>query len=146
MWILTRLPSFGHHLSECYLATESVKLDRQISLNGKDSKCYSVEPVLRCQPGCAPVRTTSVNVGFHCVPAGEWNKKTSRGQARMLPFSVRSLIAPSPPLQSPAWTAQRVWAASSRRVWTWQKRQWLTWPAAATLNVPNFTAFGPSYV
>lgn len=79
VWILTRLPFFRHHISECYLATESVKLDRQISLNGQASKCYSVEPVLRCQPGCSPVRTTTVNVGFHCVPAGEWNKKTWRG-------------------------------------------------------------------
>lgn len=66
-WVI---PGTGcRDISKCYLATESVKLDRQISLNGQDSKCYSVEPVLRCQPGCAPVRTTSVNVGFHCVPA-----------------------------------------------------------------------------
>ena len=34
------------------------------------SRCYSVEPVLRCLPGCSPIRTTPVTVGFHCVSAG----------------------------------------------------------------------------
>lgn len=68
------------------------------------------------------------------------------GQARVLPFSVSSLIAPSPPLQSPVWTGPRVWAASSRRVQMWQKGPSLTWPAAATHSVPNVTAFLPCYV
>lgn len=56
---------------ECYMRLESVKLEKQMILHGKESKCYSVEPVLRCLPGCMSVRTTSVTVGFHCVPAGE---------------------------------------------------------------------------
>lgn len=38
---------------------------------GKDSKCFSVEPVLRCLPGCSPVKTTPVTVGYHCVATGE---------------------------------------------------------------------------
>lgn len=73
MWVctLTRLTFPAHLLPECYMKAESVKLDRQISLNSQDSKCYSVEPVLRCLPECTPVRTTTVNVGFHCVPTSE---------------------------------------------------------------------------
>lgn len=50
---------------------ESVKLDKQILMEGQESKCYSVEPVFRCLPGCMPVRTTLVKIGFHCVPAGK---------------------------------------------------------------------------
>ena len=50
---------------------ESVKLEKQILIEGQESKCYSVEPVLRCLPGCMPVRTTQVKIGFHCMPAGE---------------------------------------------------------------------------
>lgn len=49
---------------------ESVKLEKQVTLHGQESKCYSVEPVLRCLPGCMSVRTTTVTVGFHCLPAG----------------------------------------------------------------------------
>lgn len=60
---------------------ESVKLDKQMNLQGQDSKCYSVEPVLRCLPGCMPVRTTTVNVGFHCVPAGESERKKKLSHA-----------------------------------------------------------------
>uniref|UniRef100_A0A7N9AXN3 Vitellogenin-2-like n=1 Tax=Mastacembelus armatus TaxID=205130 RepID=A0A7N9AXN3_9TELE len=55
--------------SECYIKHESVKLEKQVILNGEESKCYSVEPVLRCLPGCMSVRTTTVTVGFHCLPA-----------------------------------------------------------------------------
>lgn len=49
---------------------ESVKLEKQVTLQGQESKCYSVEPVLRCLPGCMSVRTTPVRVGYHCVSAG----------------------------------------------------------------------------
>ncbi|XP_051231932.1 vitellogenin-2 [Dicentrarchus labrax] len=55
--------------SECYMKLESVKMEKQVNIHGQESKCYSVEPVLRCLPGCMPVRTTAVTVGFHCVPA-----------------------------------------------------------------------------
>lgn len=54
--------------SECRMKLESVKLDKQKIVNGQESKCYSVEPVLRCLDGCYPVRTTPVTIGFHCVP------------------------------------------------------------------------------
>ncbi|KAI9519342.1 Vitellogenin-2 [Dissostichus eleginoides] len=54
--------------SECYIKLESVKLEKQVMLHGQESKCYSVEPVLRCLPGCMPVRTTPVTVGYHCLP------------------------------------------------------------------------------
>ncbi|KAF6714692.1 Vitellogenin-2 [Oryzias melastigma] len=54
--------------AECYMKLESVKLEKQVNHFGEDSKCYSVEPVLRCLPGCMPVKTTTVNVGYHCLP------------------------------------------------------------------------------
>lgn len=56
---------------ECYMTLESVKLEKKVMLHGQESKCYSVEPVLRCLPGCMPVRTTTAAVGYHCLPAGE---------------------------------------------------------------------------
>ncbi|KAM4629838.1 vitellogenin-like [Polymixia lowei] len=55
--------------TECRMRLESVQLEKQMTVHGQESKCYSVEPVLRCLPGCFPVRTTPVSVGFHCVPA-----------------------------------------------------------------------------
>uniref|UniRef100_A0AAQ5XYG5 Phosvitin n=1 Tax=Amphiprion ocellaris TaxID=80972 RepID=A0AAQ5XYG5_AMPOC len=58
-------------VSECFVERQSVKLEKQVNLHGQQSKCYSVEPVLRCLAGCTTLRTTAVNVGFHCVPAGE---------------------------------------------------------------------------
>lgn len=64
------LPSFCL-FAGCLMKHESVKLDKQIFMEGEESKCYSVEPVLRCLPGCVPLRTTQVKIGFHCVPAGE---------------------------------------------------------------------------
>ena len=57
--------------TECRLRLESVKLEKQMIVNGQESKCYSVEPVLRCLNGCHPVRTTPVTIGFHCLPTGE---------------------------------------------------------------------------
>ncbi|XP_049442919.1 vitellogenin-1-like isoform X2 [Epinephelus fuscoguttatus] len=57
--------------SECRMKLESVKLERQVNIHGQESKCFSVEPVLRCLPGCFPVKTTTVTVGFHCMPAGD---------------------------------------------------------------------------
>ncbi|XP_073699923.1 vitellogenin-like [Garra rufa] len=53
--------------SQCRMKLESVKLEKQAILNGQESKCYSVEPVLRCLPGCAPIRTTPVTIGYHCL-------------------------------------------------------------------------------
>uniref|UniRef100_A0A667ZJG6 Vitellogenin-like n=1 Tax=Myripristis murdjan TaxID=586833 RepID=A0A667ZJG6_9TELE len=57
--------------SECRVRQESVLLEKQMTIHGQESKCYSVEPVLRCLSGCFPVKTTPVTVGFHCLPVGE---------------------------------------------------------------------------
>ncbi|XP_035508778.1 vitellogenin-like [Morone saxatilis] len=55
--------------TECRMKLESVQLEKQVNIHGQESRCYSVEPVLRCLPGCFPVNTTAVTVGFHCLPA-----------------------------------------------------------------------------
>ncbi|KAJ3599338.1 hypothetical protein NHX12_033301 [Muraenolepis orangiensis] len=55
--------------SKCYMRLESVKLEKQMIVHGEESKCYSVEPVLRCLSGCTPLKTVPVTVGFHCLPA-----------------------------------------------------------------------------
>ncbi|TWW57989.1 Vitellogenin [Takifugu flavidus] len=55
--------------SECRIKLDSVELEKQAVIYGQESRCFSVEPVLRCLPGCFPVKTTAVTVGFHCVAA-----------------------------------------------------------------------------
>ncbi|KAL3047366.1 hypothetical protein OYC64_021559 [Pagothenia borchgrevinki] len=57
--------------TECHMRLESVQLESQVNIHGQESKCFSVEPVLRCLPGCFPVKTTSVTVGYHCLPADD---------------------------------------------------------------------------
>ncbi|XP_070687930.1 vitellogenin-2-like [Pempheris klunzingeri] len=74
--------------SECYMKLESVKLEKQMILQGQESKCYSVEPVLRCLPGCMPVRTTTVTVGFHCLPTGQSARNQSLGLSSIYEKSV----------------------------------------------------------
>lgn len=54
----------------CRIKLDSIELEKQAVVYGQESRCFSVEPVLRCLPGCFPVKTTSVTVGFHCVAAG----------------------------------------------------------------------------
>ncbi|XP_074525154.1 vitellogenin-2-like [Halichoeres trimaculatus] len=71
----------------CYMKLESVKLEKQVVLHGEESKCYSVEPVLRCLPGCVPVRTTTVNVGYHCLPI-DTNMSRSEGLSSIYEKSV----------------------------------------------------------
>ncbi|XP_030584070.1 vitellogenin-like [Archocentrus centrarchus] len=66
-WIL--LAENCRDTTECRMRHESVQLERQVNTQAQESKCYSVEPVLRCLPGCFPVHTTNVTVGFHCLPA-----------------------------------------------------------------------------
>ncbi|KAJ3599172.1 hypothetical protein NHX12_033135 [Muraenolepis orangiensis] len=73
--------------SECRMRQESVKLERQMMVHGQESKCYSVESVLRCLPGCHPVKTTPVTVGFHCLPI-EANQNQSEGLNSILDKSV----------------------------------------------------------
>uniref|UniRef100_A0AAZ1X3A5 Phosvitin n=1 Tax=Oreochromis aureus TaxID=47969 RepID=A0AAZ1X3A5_OREAU len=79
-WIATTAVSFAHSwilpaescrdATECRMKHESVQLEKQENVQAQNSKCYSVDPVLRCMAGCFPVRTTNVTVGFHCLPAG----------------------------------------------------------------------------
>ncbi|XP_033477698.1 vitellogenin-2-like isoform X1 [Epinephelus lanceolatus] len=73
--------------SECYMKLESVKLEKQVILHGQESKCYSVEPVMRCLPGCLPVRTTTVTVGYHCVPIDS-NLNFSEGMSSIYEKSI----------------------------------------------------------
>ncbi|TNM87973.1 hypothetical protein fugu_006194 [Takifugu bimaculatus] len=73
--------------SGCLMKYESVKLEKQMFIEGQESKCFSVEPVLRCLPGCSPVRTTQANIGFHCVPA-DTNLNYSEVQSSMFDKSV----------------------------------------------------------
>ncbi|XP_019735914.1 vitellogenin-1-like isoform X2 [Hippocampus comes] len=53
--------------TECRMKVESVQLEKKTNVQGQESKCFSVEPVLRCLPGCLPIKTTAVTVGFHCL-------------------------------------------------------------------------------
>lgn len=53
----------------CKLQQVSVKLEEDITIDGVPSKCYSTVPVLRCLPSCHPLKTTTVTVGYHCVPS-----------------------------------------------------------------------------
>ena len=57
---------------ECRITLESIELEKRAIIYGQKSKCFSVQPVLRCLPGCSPVKTTPVIVGFHCVAAREY--------------------------------------------------------------------------
>ncbi|KAF4097788.1 hypothetical protein G5714_021796 [Onychostoma macrolepis] len=62
-----RTPS-GYLTKKCYMRFETVKLEKQRS-DRQASKCYSVEPVLRCLPGCLPNRTSHITVGYYCLPS-----------------------------------------------------------------------------
>lgn len=56
--------------TECRMKLES--LEKQAVVKGQESKCFSVQPVLHCLPGCFPVKTNPVTVDFHCIAAGEF--------------------------------------------------------------------------
>ncbi|XP_064859254.1 vitellogenin-like isoform X3 [Oncorhynchus nerka] len=73
--------------SECLMKLESVKLEKQVIVDDRESKCYSVEPVLRCLPGCLPVRTTPTTIGFHCLPVDS-NLNRSEGLSSIYEKSV----------------------------------------------------------
>uniref|UniRef100_A0A8V0ZF17 Vitellogenin 3 n=1 Tax=Gallus gallus TaxID=9031 RepID=A0A8V0ZF17_CHICK len=53
----------------CKLQRKFVKIEKPVAFNKKASKCFSIEPVLRCAEGCSATRTVPVSVGFHCVPS-----------------------------------------------------------------------------
>ncbi|MBN3308794.1 VIT protein, partial [Amia calva] len=57
--------------SACNLQQDLVTLEKHITKLGVDSKCFSVEPLLRCRSDCSVSETTPVSVGFHCVPISE---------------------------------------------------------------------------
>ncbi|PKU44575.1 vitellogenin-1-like [Limosa lapponica baueri] len=52
----------------CKLQRSYVKLNRNPTIDGEESTCYSVDPVLKCMKDCTPIEKTSVKVGFHCFP------------------------------------------------------------------------------
>ncbi|XP_031460429.1 vitellogenin-2-like [Phasianus colchicus] len=53
----------------CKLQRKFVKIEKPVAFDKKASKCFSIEPVLRCAEGCSATRTVPVSVGFHCVPS-----------------------------------------------------------------------------
>ncbi|KAG2461597.1 VIT protein, partial [Polypterus senegalus] len=69
----------------CNVKHEHIDLGKVISLYGEPSKCYSTEPVLRCEEGCSPVESAAVTVGFHCLPTG-----TSVSPAQYSSFAEKS--------------------------------------------------------
>ncbi|XP_048833617.1 vitellogenin 3, phosvitinless [Brienomyrus brachyistius] len=58
-WILDRTDCSD----TCSLQRQHLEMKRDMK-----SKCYSVEPVLRCREGCSPRGTVPQSVGFSCVP------------------------------------------------------------------------------
>uniref|UniRef100_A0A8C3NYR6 Phosvitin n=1 Tax=Cyanoderma ruficeps TaxID=181631 RepID=A0A8C3NYR6_9PASS len=64
-WIISEDPCAG----ACKLQRQLVKSENPVSFEKTATKCFSVEPVLRCVKGCSPIETVPVSVGFHCVPA-----------------------------------------------------------------------------
>ncbi|NXS16033.1 VIT2 protein, partial [Mystacornis crossleyi] len=64
-WIISEDPCAG----ACKLQRKFVKSEKPVSFEKTATKCFSVEPVLRCVKGCSATQTVPVSVGFHCVPA-----------------------------------------------------------------------------
>ncbi|NXY63751.1 VIT2 protein, partial [Callaeas wilsoni] len=64
-WIISEDPCAG----ACKLQRKLVKSEKPVSFEKTATKCFSVEPVLRCVKGCSATQTVPVSVGFHCVPA-----------------------------------------------------------------------------
>ncbi|XP_038649652.1 vitellogenin-like isoform X2 [Scyliorhinus canicula] len=54
---------------DCKLMKRMVKLENSVKIHGQESKCYTIDPVLRCQIGCSPVKIAPVVYSFHCLPA-----------------------------------------------------------------------------
>ncbi|KAI1236724.1 hypothetical protein IHE44_0014977 [Lamprotornis superbus] len=71
----------------CKLQRSYVKLNRNPTVDGEESTCYSVDPVLKCMKDCTPIEKASVKVGFHCFPKGtavsllEWQKSSDKKSA-----------------------------------------------------------------
>ncbi|NXE34192.1 VIT1 protein, partial [Ptilorrhoa leucosticta] len=71
----------------CKLQRSYVKLNRNPTIDGEESTCYSVDPVLKCMKDCTPIEKASVKVGFHCFPKEtavsllEWQKNSDKKSA-----------------------------------------------------------------
>ncbi|NXP07345.1 VIT1 protein, partial [Thinocorus orbignyianus] len=71
----------------CKLQRSYVKLNRNPTIDGEESTCYSVDPVLKCMKDCTPIEKTSVKVGFHCFPKDtavsllEWQRSGDKKSA-----------------------------------------------------------------
>ncbi|XP_075280175.1 vitellogenin-1-like [Opisthocomus hoazin] len=71
----------------CKLQHSYVKLNRNPTIDGEESMCYSVDPVLKCMKECTPIEKTSVKVGFHCFPKDtavsllEWQRGSDKKSA-----------------------------------------------------------------
>ncbi|NXD79410.1 VIT1 protein, partial [Halcyon senegalensis] len=71
----------------CKLQRSYVKLDRNPTIDGEESTCYSVDPVLKCMKDCSPKEKASVKVGFHCFPKVtavsllEWQRSSDKKSA-----------------------------------------------------------------
>ncbi|OPJ77421.1 vitellogenin-1 [Patagioenas fasciata monilis] len=71
----------------CKLQRGYVKLNRNPTIDGEESTCYSVDPVLKCMKDCTPTEKTSVKVGFHCFPKDtavsllEWQRSSDKKSA-----------------------------------------------------------------
>uniref|UniRef100_A0A8C8AZE7 Phosvitin n=1 Tax=Otus sunia TaxID=257818 RepID=A0A8C8AZE7_9STRI len=73
--------------SGCKLQRSYVKLNRNPTIDGEESMCYSVDPVLKCMKDCTPIEKASVKVGFHCFPKDtavsllEWQRSSDKKSA-----------------------------------------------------------------
>ncbi|NXJ51847.1 VIT1 protein, partial [Spizaetus tyrannus] len=82
-WILLEETCSGG----CKLQRSYVKLNRKPTIDGEESTCYSVDPVLKCMKDCTPIEKTSVKVGFHCFPRDtavsllEWQRSSDKKSA-----------------------------------------------------------------
>ncbi|OXB80055.1 UNVERIFIED_CONTAM: hypothetical protein H355_012978 [Colinus virginianus] len=71
----------------CKLQRGYVKLNRNPTIDGEESTCYSVDPVLKCMKDCTTIEKTSVKVGFHCFPKDtavsllEWQRNSDKKSA-----------------------------------------------------------------
>ncbi|XP_009082603.1 PREDICTED: vitellogenin-1-like [Acanthisitta chloris] len=71
----------------CKLQRSYVKLNRNPTIDGEESTCYSVDPVLKCMKDCTPIEKSSVKVGFHCFPKEtavsllEWQRSSDKKSA-----------------------------------------------------------------
>ncbi|XP_008489046.2 vitellogenin-1-like [Calypte anna] len=82
-WVLLEETCLGG----CKLQRSYVKLNRNPTIDGEESMCYSVDPVLKCMKDCTPIEKTSVKVGFHCFPKDtavsllEWQRSSDKKSA-----------------------------------------------------------------